>query len=88
MEDILKPFIKGSYAISSIPHSKLGEAIVLLVDNIEDQQQSEEFIKTVPRYHQPMYIIKVKDIPLTRSGKIDRIAVKKIAKIMTQLYKK
>lgn len=88
VEDILKPFMKGSYAISSIPHSKLGEAIVLLVDNIEDQQQSEEFIKTVPRYQQPMYIIKVKDIPLTRSGKIDRIAVKKIAKIMTQLYKK
>ncbi|MDD4777756.1 MAG: AMP-binding protein [Fermentimonas sp.] len=84
VEEILKPFIKGNYAITSIPHTKLGEAIVLLVDNTENQQQSDKIIKnSVPRYKQPMYIIKVKDIPLTGSGKIDRAAVKKIAILMT-----
>lgn len=86
IEEKLKSFMKGDYAISSIPHPKLGEVVVLLVDKIEDQQLSEEIIKKIlPRYQQPRHIIKVEAIPLTGSGKIDRVAIKKLTELMTYL---
>jgi len=85
VEEKLKPFMKGNYAISSIPHPKLGETIVLLIDNKEDMQSKEIITKTLPRYKQPQQLIKVEEIPLTGSGKPDRTAIKKLAEFMTQL---
>lgn len=84
VEEILKPFLKGNYAISSIPHPKLGEAVVLFVDNLEDQPLEKIIREILPRHQQPMHIVKVKELPLTGGDKIDRAAIKKLAISMIQ----
>jgi O-succinylbenzoic acid--CoA ligase len=86
VEDTLQPYLKGNYAISSVPHTKLGEAVVLIVDNIDDKYQAEEYVnKILPRYQQPLYIINVESIPMTGNGKIDRKSLKKLAELNIEL---
>lgn len=82
IEHKLAPFIKSNFAITSIPNAKLGEEVVLLVENIENLNYLNEiFRKEIElSYQHPKRIIQVKEIPLTSSGKIDRIATKILAK--------
>lgn len=86
IEDIehqLAPFIKSNFAITSISHPKLGEAIVLLVESQKLQNNFDEIIKegfnALPLYHQPKYFFTVSAIPITDSGKKDRKAIKELA---------
>lgn len=80
VENQLRPYIKGSFAITSIPHPKLGEAIVLLVDENNNKDRIKEIAeKKLPRYHQPLHIITVNAIPVTGNGKTDRATARKLA---------
>jgi len=77
VEELLHSIIPVNFVITSIPHPKYGEAIVLLANRVEGL---EEIIKKkLTSYQRPKYIWKVKDIPLTRTGKIDRTACKQLA---------
>lgn len=80
LEELLQPYIKGRYAITSIPHPKLGEAIVLLVEKELNETLTVQYIrKYLPHYMHPQHIVKTSSVPLTRNGKLDRAAIKKIA---------
>jgi len=81
VEQILHPHITGNFAISSLPHPKLGEAIVLVIEGLDEPHYLKKAIKQLlPRYQQPLLIYIVDTIPQTGNGKIDRLAVKQLAK--------
>lgn len=79
IERILHPYISGNFVISSIPHPKLGEAIVLLTEGIDCLDIKRKTEQLLPRYQQPLHICTVRTIPLTGNGKPDRKAIKKLA---------
>lgn len=80
-EQILRPYIIGNFAITSRPHPKLGEAIVLLIEQTIDPVSTEKAVRQfLPRHQQPLLIYTVVAIPLTGNGKIDRAATKQLAK--------
>ena len=81
VEKMLHPHITGNFAITSLPHPKLGEAIVLVIEGASEPIYLESAIKRIlPRYHQPLLIHMVASIPLTGNGKIDRLAMRQLAK--------
>jgi len=80
IERMLRPHMTGNYAITSLPHPKLGEAIVLLIEPAADPAAVREMTRLVlPRYQQPLHILTVKAVPQTGSGKTDRAATRKLA---------
>ncbi|MDR2815478.1 MAG: AMP-binding protein [Proteiniphilum sp.] len=80
VEQVLRPHIAGNFAITSIPHPKLGEAIVLLTEQPIDPVALENAIKRLlPRHQQPMLIHTAGAIPQTGNGKTDRAATKQLA---------
>ncbi len=80
VEAKIRPYIKGNFAITSLPHPKLGQAIVLLIEPTADPGTVRETVrKLLPRYQQPLHILTVKAVPQTGSGKTDRVATKKLA---------
>jgi Acyl-CoA synthetases (AMP-forming)/AMP-acid ligases II len=80
VERVLRPYISGNFAITSVPHPKLGEAIVLLVEQTVDAAAVMNMMEqSLPRYHHPLHIRTVTAIPLTGNGKTDRTAAKKLA---------
>jgi len=80
VEQILRPHMTGNFAITSLPHPKLGEAIVLLIEPVADPGAVRETVrKLLPRYQQPLHILTVKAVPQTGSGKTDRAATRKLA---------
>lgn len=80
VEEILRSIISTTFAITAIPHPGLGEAIVLLVEKMEDIEAFQQQIASLlPKYQQPRYIRAVDNIPLTGSGKIDRNACRLLA---------
>ncbi|WP_298653223.1 AMP-binding protein [uncultured Proteiniphilum sp.] len=81
IERILHPHINGNFAIATIPHPKLGEAIVLLIEQTTDPVPVWKAIEQLlPHYQQPLHIYTVKAIPQTGNGKTDRAATKQLAK--------
>jgi O-succinylbenzoic acid--CoA ligase len=83
LEQQLLPYLKRNFAITSIPHPKLGEAIVVLIEPFNKQNNIDEINKeafnTIPLYHQPKSIFTVSAIPMTDSDKKDRKAIKDLA---------
>ncbi|MDD4514605.1 MAG: AMP-binding protein [Massilibacteroides sp.] len=80
VEQLLKPHIVSLFAITSVPHPKLGEAIVLLVESdIEKESIKNAIRQLLSRHKQPLGIFQVARIPQTGNGKPDRIRIKKLA---------
>lgn len=79
IEEALRPYIDGEFAITSIPHPKLGEAIVLLAEQGDEAYIRQKAEQVLPRYRQPLHIHVVATIPFTGNGKPDRAAIKKLA---------
>ena len=80
VEKILRPCIKGGFVITAVPHPRLGEAIVLLIEPVNNPAiLKKEIEQLLPRYQRPVHILVVEAVPQTRSGKIDRAAAKKMA---------
>ena len=74
-EKILKSLINSSFAVTSLPDPKFGEALILAVEKDVDP----EILKDIqPTYYIPKKIIKVDKIPLTETGKISRMELKKL----------
>ena len=75
LENKILPHLKERFAIGSIEDSKLGEKIVLVIENI---QASDQFLKDVikraklAKYESPKKLISVSKIPMTPTGKTDR----------------
>jgi O-succinylbenzoic acid--CoA ligase len=80
LEKVIRPLIDGNFAITAVPHPKLGEAIVLVMEEMNNPdllKQKLEYL--LPRYQQPLHIITTESLPQTMSAKIDRAATKKLA---------
>ena len=79
VEQLLNEVIASPFAITSIAHSKWGEAIVLLVEDSREFSLGENLFCKLPKYWRPLYTISVASLPMTETGKIDRIGCKKLA---------
>lgn len=83
VEETLYPVISAKFAITSVPHPKFGEAIVLLIEDKEKKVEpaglESRIDNVLPKYQRPKYIIEVETLPLTGSGKIDRKACRALA---------
>lgn len=81
VERILQPHIRSRFAITAMPHPKLGEAVILIIESVEDRDYIIETIKQLlPRHQQPILVHISGSIPQTRNGKIDRYEMKELAK--------
>lgn len=75
LEQLLKPFIKGSFAVSSITDVKFGEIVIIIVEEncyFDKNSIKKEFDKNLI----PKNISIIKNIPLTETGKINRNLLK------------
>ncbi|WP_455587629.1 AMP-binding protein [Bacteroides sp.] len=80
VEEKLKSFISVPFAITSVPDIKLGQAVVLLLEEERDLVKMRNQINEVlPRYQQPKRILSVSHLPLTGNGKIDRAECRLLA---------
>ena len=80
VEETLRSIISTTFAITTVPHPGLGEAIVLLVEKTADTEKlPDQIASLLPKYQQPKYIREVDAIPLTGSGKTDRKACRLLA---------
>ena len=83
VEEALRSVIAGNFAITSVPHPKFGEAVVLLIS--QNQTISPDQINILlPAFQRPKYIFKTEMIPLTPTGKIDRKACRKLAALISE----
>lgn len=69
--------------ISSIPDSKLGEALVLVIESIEFKEEQkmvlfDQMSRIIQHFKLPKKIVVVKSIPRTPNEKVDRKALKSI----------
>ncbi len=80
VEEKLKTIISCPFAISAYPDAKFGEIVVLLT---EKPVSKEKIQQSLPHYMIPKKIILTETIPLTRTSKIDRVAVRKLVNKLT-----
>lgn len=80
-ERLLKDKLKYSFAATSIPDKKFGEALVLLVDNCNLEEVKKACEEAWPHLWQPKSIFNSR-IPLTGTGKPDRANIRKIAECL------
>lgn len=67
--------INYNFVVSSVPDEVLGEALVLVLERSEEILLQFDFLD---KYKRPKTIIRLAEFPLTNSGKIDRMKIKKI----------
>ena len=76
LEKKLEPYIEIPFQISSIPHESLGEQLVLVLEENENDKVENEIEnicqKQLSKYEQPRQIVFIQHFPKTKNGKIDR----------------
>jgi O-succinylbenzoic acid--CoA ligase len=75
LEQLLRPILGNSFAITSLPDSKFGEIVVLVATEPIDELILAEHL---PPYHLPKKILLIEKLPLTETGKIERKTLKEI----------
>ncbi len=80
VENELRSFLHAPFAVTSVPDARLGEAVVLLLEQ-QDTPDTAIF-EELPKYHRPRHIFHVSQLPMTGSGKIDRAACKALAQTL------
>nr|WP_242047170.1 AMP-binding protein [Dysgonomonas sp. HGC4] len=75
VEALLKPLLNNGFAVTSLPDPKFGEIVVLVTEKEIDESLISNLL---PVYSIPKKIIKVSKIPLTETGKINRVALKQL----------
>lgn len=80
VEKKLHSLLSSPFVITSVPDSRLGQAVTLLTEQLSNTAELKDKIKTIlSPYHCPKYIYHVKQIPQTENGKIDRMACRDLA---------
>lgn len=80
IEKIIHSVISMPFVITSVPDERLGQAVTLLIEGqAEPPQIKEQIQRLLPRYHRPIYVRMVDQIPLTGNGKIDRAGCRILA---------
>lgn len=80
IEKTLRPFITMPFVITSVPDSRLGEALTLLIAGKVDTKELESRMQAILQpYYRPRHIFITKFIPQTENGKIDRVRCRTLA---------
>ena len=80
MENKLRSVISFNFAITAVPDPKFGEAVVLLINSNHEISEVRNLLHgNLPKYQQPKFIIPVKNIPHTETGKINRAECRRLA---------
>lgn len=79
VEQQLRPYIKGDYAITSCPNQKFGEQVILLTTCKDTKTIANICLKHLPKYWQPKQIIGIEHLPVTETGKPARAKIKELA---------
>jgi hypothetical protein len=82
LEEKIRPIIHTPFAITSAPHRKFGEIVVLLIEKTagtDIDALSKQINNLYPAYERPKIIRQVDLIPMTENGKTDRKACKELA---------
>lgn len=84
-ETILSSSVVASCAVIGIPHETKGEAVKAYIvlkngcDNLSSKSKIKDVIKTyLAKYEQPKQISYIKEMPVTKMGKIDYKALEKM----------
>lgn len=77
VEQLLSPLMEGAFAVTSMPDEKFGEALVLVTTSPINE---EALAHALPPYYLPKKYIQRKTLPLLPNGKLDRLALKQLAK--------
>lgn len=73
VEEQIRSLIPVPFVITSVPDERLGEAVVLLMEQVDQVDKVKSMLPALlSPYHAPKYIRIVSKIPLTGNGKIDR----------------
>ncbi len=84
VEAVLRPHLSCPFAVTSVPDARLGEAIVLLLEQASPSETNTfPVVDQLPRYHRPKHIYCVSSLPMTGSGKIDRAGCKQLAIVLS-----
>jgi hypothetical protein len=88
LEEKLRPFIHGAFAVTSMPDPRLGEAVVLLVEKgaCREEDILEAISSALSPYECPRHVREVASIPGSGNGKINRKACKEL--LLTLQYSK
>jgi acyl-CoA synthetase (AMP-forming)/AMP-acid ligase II len=82
LEEKIRPVMHTPFAITSAPHHKFGEIVVLLIEKTagtDIDTITKQINNLLPPYERPKIIRQVDSIPLTENGKTDRKACKELA---------
>lgn len=87
IEEILRQHISCPLCITKVPDAKFGEAVTLLAEHPADahpawlatEAELHSAFKYLSPYAVPKHVIRTDAIPLTPTGKTDRIAAQKLA---------
>lgn len=80
VERKLRPLLPNPFVITSVPDSRLGQAVTLLAEQLSNTEELKDGMKAIlPPYHCPKYIYNVEQIPQTENGKTDRMACRDLA---------
>lgn len=69
VEKLLHQHLQGDFIITHVPHVKFGEAITLLYTDNDSEKVKTICRQYLPRYWQPLYYIRVPQLPFTATGK-------------------
>lgn len=72
VEKLLSKIVRSRFCITGISHESLGTALVMLSEEESDRSVIEPYLRRINPHFIPKYYV-VGKVPLTKSGKIDRI---------------
>lgn len=84
-EVLLRTFIDVPFALTSVKDVRLGEALVLLIDERygkSDTDLMEDIKRVLSRYHIPRYVFRLKEIPMSGNAKLNRAECRRLADLM------
>ena len=80
VERKLHPHFTKPFAISRRPDERLGEAVVLLTEDVNLEALASVCRQVLPKYWQPRSFLHIDRLPLTETGKPARKAIEQMAK--------
>ena len=87
MEAVLSSVLARPFQISTVPDSRYGEAVVMLVEGelpAPEEQMIADFHKVLDAYFCPKHVFSVPALPRTGSGKPDRASARQLAREMME----
>jgi O-succinylbenzoic acid--CoA ligase len=78
IETLLAQHIKGKFCISAFADEHFGEIVVLVLEKGSASEKLKIKIQAIPSYYRPKKLVELGKMPLTRTGKIDRLKIKSL----------